>query len=120
MKLTDDGREFIRIYDKAMQKSDTDVLIATYGVIGMLLEKRGKPESVPPLMKFTRGQYKRAIKLLRETSARVMHEGDPDMAADCNQTVRYIREHCLNRTKMAAEALCCAAGKPGDCMKGEC
>lgn len=119
MKLTDDEREFIRIYDKAKQKSDADVLIVIYGLIGTLLEKEGKSESVPPLLGFTRGQYKRAIKLLRETQAHVMHEGDPDIAAGCDQTVCYIREHCLDRTKIAAEALCCAAGKPGDCMKGE-
>lgn len=101
MKLTDDEREFIELYRKAKQKNDTDVLIVIYALIGMILNSHGfQPDN--SINGFTRGQYKRAIKLLRSVQAHVMREGDPDMAAKCDQTVQYIREHCLNRIKGAA------------------
>lgn len=102
MDLTDAESEFIEIYRKAKQNNNTDVTISIYATFGAFLEEQGAPQSIPPFMEFTRGQYKRAIRSLRTVQARSLHMEAPDRAAECDRLVRYIREHCLQRTAAAA------------------
>lgn len=102
MKLTDDESELIEICRKATAKNNTDAIISIYATFGVILEKNGGLRSIPPLTRFTRGQYKRAIRSLRASQSNALRENQSELAADYDCSVRYIREHCLNRAKEAA------------------
>jgi len=94
-ELTSEENEFIEKFRRAERENDTDMLICLCALLDLTLERQGSTQS-GLIEGFTRGQYKRAIKLLRATQAMVLRDGMEREAADFDRTARYIREHCLN------------------------
>lgn len=101
MKITDSERELIERIRRAERENDTDMLISIYAMMDMLFQRHGQ-ELTGRLTGYTRGQYKRAIKAIRTAQALALREGLTRNAADFDLTVRYIREHCLQKTAVAA------------------
>ena len=95
MKLNEEEREFLETMRKAERDNNTNMLISVYALLDKGLEREGAPMS-GKLAGYKRGQYKRAIKRLREVQAWAMIE-HPGFAAYYDEAVRYIRERCLNR-----------------------
>lgn len=105
MNLSNDKRELVDIYSDAKRDDDTNMLIAIYAIIQRLLEEQGDvpPDQYPDqLSGFTKGEYKRAIKNLRQAQVRMLRTGRPDMAAQYDLSAQYIRERCLHKVLAAA------------------
>lgn len=100
MNLNEDERELIEIYRKAKQDNDTNMIISLCVILSVLLEQQDLPQN-GLLSGFSRGQYKRAIKAMRMAQAWALRESKPDVAANFDRSVQYIREHCLQRTAAA-------------------
>ena len=101
MKITDSERALVERVRRAERENDTDMLISIYAMLDMLIQKHGLGPS-GMLDGYTRGQYKRAIKSIREAQALALREGLARNAEDFDHTVCYIREHCLNRSAVTA------------------
>ncbi|WP_312282014.1 hypothetical protein [Oscillibacter sp.] len=105
MNLSNDERDLVEIYRDATRDKNTDMLIAIYAIIQRLLEKQGDvpPDQYPDqLSGFTKGEYKRAIKNLRQAQVRALRTGNPDMAAEFDLSIQCIRERCLRKVPAAA------------------
>lgn len=97
MKSNENEREFMETYRKAKRDNNTNMIISFYAILSALLELQEIPQH-GLLSGFSRGQYKRAIKAMRTAQSRALCEGNPDVATSFNLSIRYIREHCLQRT----------------------
>lgn len=105
MNLSNDERTLADIYSEAKRVNDTNMLIAIYAIIQRLLEKQGDvpPDQYPDqLSGFTKGEYKRAIKNLRQAQVFALRAGEPDMAVEYGLSAQYIRDHCLGKVTVAA------------------
>ncbi|WP_369282185.1 hypothetical protein [Oscillibacter sp. GMB15532] len=102
MNLSNGERGLVDIYSDAKRDNDTNMLIAIQAFINILRERQGTPPKDSGLSGFTKGEYKRAIKALRQAQVWALRVGKPVMAVEYDLSAQYIREHCLHKVPAAA------------------